>query len=491
MASSKELAPLLPETLPEDFNDWDGKASAAPAPVKSGEREAWEAADSFSETATPLWKSADSEALLASLVDGPRDSGSASPASMFVKQQEEHIDWENEAGPASRPADRTEWDVWEAAHSFSKRQKSPAPSTDREAFLAPVVDKTRDSGSAASAPVIGKQQELTNELADGTSSRDSGEPEAHHATNEVPVAAGSPKAGAVDGVHTSPEATGTTRRKSDEAVFQLFSAKKTEVKEEQKPAKKKWMIIAGASTCAVLLPLGLMIPVLRHGTNSAEKHSVQPLPGASYTRVTTSAPDTPNTQDTPNTAASKPPAQGKPLPATQQQKATDDPPSKDEEGATSEQVQSTMMNDQLAAPTRIPKQEAENSPPAGSDTAGAEGLGGGNANAGIFNGHSQPTVKVTRPVPISSGIATGMLIQSPPPVYPPLAKSANVAGTVELHATIATNGTIKDLRAVNGPVMLRQAAIEAVRNWRYQPYKLNNQPVEVETTINIVFTLGR
>jgi protein TonB len=93
-------------------------------------------------------------------------------------------------------------------------------------------------------------------------------------------------------------------------------------------------------------------------------------------------------------------------------------------------------------------------------------------------------------VAISSGIATGMLIEKTPPVYPPLAKTAHVAGTVELHATIATNGTIKDLHAVSGPVMLRQAAVDAVRNWRYQPYKLNDQPVEVETTINIVFTLG-
>jgi protein TonB len=65
-----------------------------------------------------------------------------------------------------------------------------------------------------------------------------------------------------------------------------------------------------------------------------------------------------------------------------------------------------------------------------------------------------------------------------------------VAGTVELHATITTNGTIKDLRAVSGPALLRQAAVDAVRNWRYKPYRLNNQPVEVETTINIVFTLG-
>jgi protein TonB len=153
-----------------------------------------------------------------------------------------------------------------------------------------------------------------------------------------------------------------------------------------------------------------------------------------------------------------------------------------------------MMNDQLTAPTRIPKQAAENAPPPASlDTGGADGLGGGSANTSMFNGHAQPNVKVasSKPVVISSGVATGMLIQRTQPDYPPIARTAHVAGTVELHATIATNGRIKDLHAVSGPVMLRQAALDAVRNWRYKPYRLNNQPVEVETTINVVFSLGQ
>jgi protein TonB len=296
------------------------------------------------------------------------------------------------------------------------------------------------------------------------------------------VAPHSPNGATADEVRNSPEPTATTRRRADEAIFQLFSQKKSEDKVEPKTTKKKWITIAGISAGAILLPLIIMIPLLHHGTKSMAQHSVQPLPGASYTQVDTSPPDQPD---------SKPPAQGKPVPTTERQQKTDSQPSNQEAGATPAEVQSTMMNDQLAAPTRIPKQVAENeAPPAGSDSAGAEGLGGGSANTGMFNGHAQPTVRVTRPVAISSGIATGMLIEKTPPVYPPLAKTAHVAGTVELHATIATNGTIKDLRAVSGPVMLRQAAVDAVRNWRYQPYKLNDQPVEVETTINIVFTLG-
>ena len=103
-----------------------------------------------------------------------------------------------------------------------------------------------------------------------------------------------------------------------------------------------------------------------------------------------------------------------------------------------------------------------------------------------------PSLRVapSKPVAISSGVATGMLIQRTPPDYPPIAKTAHVAGTVELHATIATNGTIKDLHVVSGPAMLRQAAVDAVRTWRYKPYKLNNEPTEVDTTINVIFTLG-
>ena len=91
----------------------------------------------------------------------------------------------------------------------------------------------------------------------------------------------------------------------------------------------------------------------------------------------------------------KPPAEGKPLPTTEGKKTTDAQPTDKQEGTTSAQVQTTMMNDQLTAPTRIPKQQAENAPPPASlDTAGADGLGGGNANASMFNGHSQPNVRV-------------------------------------------------------------------------------------------------
>ncbi len=484
MAPPKELAPLLPDTLPEDFNEWDGKSAAAPSPVKSGERDAWEAADPFGEAQKPLWKSGDRESFLSSLVEGPRASGSTSPAPAFLKQQEDLVDWDSEATPAPWPVDRTEWEQWEAAHSFGASAKPPAQPAEREAFLSPVVDKPSNSDSAASAPVVAKQQESADESVDGSPSGVSLKPEARNAAKEVPAAPGFPNAASADGERKSPEPAATTRRKAEEAVFQLFSPKETEVKVEQKKSKKKWMTVAGISAGAILLPLALMIPLLHHGTKSSAKPSVQPLPGETVTEVPASTPDL---------SENKPQAQGKPLPTAGKQDTTNNQPTTEADGTTSPQVQPTMMNDQLTAPTRIPKQETENTPPpTSSDTASADGLGGGSSNVSMFNGHTQPTVKVAaaKPVAISSGVATGMLIQHTAPEYPPLAKTAHVAGTVELHATIATDGRITDLHAVSGPVMLRQAAVDAVRTWRYKPYRLNNEPVEVETTINVVFTLG-
>jgi protein TonB len=77
------------------------------------------------------------------------------------------------------------------------------------------------------------------------------------------------------------------------------------------------------------------------------------------------------------------------------------------------------------------------------------------------------------------------------PVYPPIAVTTRTEGTVILAATISKGGTIENLRVMSGPPLLRQSALDAVSNWLYRPYLLNGQPVEVETTVNVVFTLAR
>jgi protein TonB len=85
----------------------------------------------------------------------------------------------------------------------------------------------------------------------------------------------------------------------------------------------------------------------------------------------------------------------------------------------------------------------------------------------------------------------GMLIRKTIPTYPAIGIASRQQGTVVLQATISKTGTIENLRVISGPQILRQAAIDAVTTWQYRPYLLNDQPVEVETTVNVVFTLGR
>jgi len=163
------------------------------------------------------------------------------------------------------------------------------------------------------------------------------------------------------------------------------------------------------------------------------------------------------------------------------------------------QVKSEMMNNQLVAPTKIPKDikvvsEKEAPPSQGFGVAGMEGMGGsaGGAMGSMFGSGSGVKVKAAAPtkVPVSAGVMVGLLIQKTQPVYPPIAKAARVSGTVILQATISKAGTITNLRVVTGPAMLQQSAMDAVKSWRYRPYLLNNEPVEVETTINVIFTLG-
>jgi TonB family protein len=99
-------------------------------------------------------------------------------------------------------------------------------------------------------------------------------------------------------------------------------------------------------------------------------------------------------------------------------------------------------------------------------------------------------VLLPRRVNISGGVAQGMILKHSAPTYPRTALDARVSGTVVLEATIGTDGYITDLQVVSGPPMLRQSALDAVQTWTYRPYLLNGDPVEVRTTINVVFTLG-
>jgi protein TonB len=77
------------------------------------------------------------------------------------------------------------------------------------------------------------------------------------------------------------------------------------------------------------------------------------------------------------------------------------------------------------------------------------------------------------------------------PMYPPLARQTRISGTVRLHAIIAKNGTVEQLEVISGHPLLVQAALDAVRQWKYQATTLNGENVEVDTTIDVIFSLNQ
>ena len=102
----------------------------------------------------------------------------------------------------------------------------------------------------------------------------------------------------------------------------------------------------------------------------------------------------------------------------------------------------------------------------------------------------QVHVAPLRKLAISSGVMAGNKLSGAEPRYPTIAIATRVQGTVVLAATISKTGTIENLRVVSGPPMLAVAAEQAVQTWRYRPYLLNGAPVEVETTVRVLFHLG-
>ena len=100
-----------------------------------------------------------------------------------------------------------------------------------------------------------------------------------------------------------------------------------------------------------------------------------------------------------------------------------------------------------------------------------------------------PKIAPTR-IRVGGDVQAAKMVRQVPPTYPAIAKTAHTSGTVVLHAIIGKDGTIQDLQYISGPPLLMHAAMDAVRQWRYQPTLLNGEPVEVDTTISVVFAPG-
>jgi periplasmic protein TonB len=159
----------------------------------------------------------------------------------------------------------------------------------------------------------------------------------------------------------------------------------------------------------------------------------------------------------------------------------------------------------LVAPKVIPKEvkiiKEDATPPdmsagiAGGVPGGVAGGSMGGVIGGVIGGAGtaappppKPTVTRTR---VGGAVQAAKLVNRVTPVYPPLARQTRISGTVRLHAIIGKNGMVEQLQVESGHPLLVQSALDAVRQWRYQPTLLNGEPVEVDTEIDVIFSLAQ
>jgi periplasmic protein TonB len=165
-----------------------------------------------------------------------------------------------------------------------------------------------------------------------------------------------------------------------------------------------------------------------------------------------------------------------------------------------------MEAGKLVAPKAIPKdvkiiKEEEAPPDVGAGMVGGVpgGVAGGSMGGvigGVIGGAGStaapPPPKVTpKRITVGGNVQAAHLVNRVQPVYPPLARQTRISGTVKLHAIIGKNGAVEQLQVVSGHPLLVQSALDAVRQWRYQPTLLNGEPVEVDTEIDVIFSLAQ
>jgi protein TonB len=129
---------------------------------------------------------------------------------------------------------------------------------------------------------------------------------------------------------------------------------------------------------------------------------------------------------------------------------------------------------------------------AGGVPGGVAGGSMGGVIGGVIGGLGAPAPpKAPSRIRQGGQVQAARLVNKITPIFPPLARQTRQSGTVRLHAIIAKDGSIQSLDVISGPPLLQGAALDAVRQWRYQPTLLNGEPVEVETTVDVIFTLNQ
>jgi periplasmic protein TonB len=189
------------------------------------------------------------------------------------------------------------------------------------------------------------------------------------------------------------------------------------------------------------------------------------------------------------TASTKPSAAKEPAPAKESVTAKGPAPAKESAAAAEPEVTQRLIVRSDTGHTSKPanSQDQENV-----QAPSAMDVGGAADTKSLANISSAP-VNVPKPSPqmlrVSQGVMEGLLLKRVQPRYPTQALQMRIQGAVQLQATITKNGDIQNLKVVSGDAILAHAAQEAVRQWKYKPYYLDGEPVQIETQILVNFKL--
>jgi TonB family protein len=157
--------------------------------------------------------------------------------------------------------------------------------------------------------------------------------------------------------------------------------------------------------------------------------------------------------------------------------------------ATSAAEQPIIIKNGLSRPAaKTPASTTDEPAP---NITGIAAAGNGGMLPNLMGGESKAPTPVLQTMSVSQGVSRGLLVKSVQPSYPASALRMNIEGPVQLMATISKNGDISTVKILSGDASLAHAAADAVKQWKYKPYLLNGEPVEIQTQVTVIFKLPR
>jgi periplasmic protein TonB len=264
----------------------------------------------------------------------------------------------------------------------------------------------------------------------------------------------------------------------------------------------QWIRSSGAATpfTHVAVPQVKAPAVVPQAAPSAAPVSDSSATPSATSSVPSSSPD--SAPASPSSVAAKPASDSDTSPAENTEAAPVHPSKATTKADTAKPAPAPTPNKpaaKVAAPAIVMKNNLSQpaAKPASSPDAPAPSLTGiapadnGGSLSNLMGGQSTAPAPVLETLNVSQGISQGMLVKRPQPIYPARALQMRVEGVVELMATVSKTGDISAVKILSGDPGLARSAVDAVKQWKYKPYLLNGDPVEIQTQITLNFKLPK